>query len=313
MQDLGLEHSKPYKKSARIVGECFVKNTLILTEDGLRPIQDICLGDKVYTQKNLCSVTALYEMPPQKLFRVTLENGIYNEVTPSQKFKVLSEDLTFVWKEAKALTDKDYILVRTQYPDVNGPVNLESPYLGNRKLLNNNIAYLLGFFISDGWIVNDYTKANLLRLGWGSINRAVIEKVADILTQEFDYTPTIEAKKYKIEGRGRVIQNTAYTIRINRKDINEFFVKNFDLVGKNAFTKEIPGQIFISPKEVIFSFVSGLIEGDGSINSRKKFVHYGSVSKKLIHQLAIILQHLGIFSSRYITENFVKQIIGSAI
>ncbi len=306
MQELGLEHTKPYKKSARIVGECFVRDTLVLTEKGLMPIQDIGIGDKVYTQDGLCSVTALYEMPPRELLRVTLENGIYNDATPSQKFKVLNADLDFIWKEAKDLTDKDYIVVRTHYPSIENPVELEFPYVGSKKLLTKNIAYLLGFFISDGWIVNDYTKANLPRIGWGSINKEVIEKVAQILMQEFGYTPTIEAKKYRAEGKGRVIENTEYTIRINRLDINEFFVKNFDLAIRKAFNKEIPPQIFISPKEVIFSFVSGLIEGDGSVHPHKKTIHYGSVSKKLIKQLAIILQHLGIFSSKYTEANFKR-------
>ena len=59
MKDLGLEHTKPYKKSARIVGECFVKDTLILTEHGLVPIQNVNLGDRVYTQNDLKVVTEL--------------------------------------------------------------------------------------------------------------------------------------------------------------------------------------------------------------------------------------------------------------
>jgi DNA gyrase subunit A len=306
MMELGLEHNKPFKKAARIVGECFVKDTWVLTEKGLIPIQDIRVGNKVYTQQGLHSVSALYEMPPQKLLKVTLENGIYNEVTLSQKLKVLDKDLNFIWKEAKDLTDKDYIVIRSYYPDVKDCVELEFPYLGARKHLNQNIAYLLGFFISDGWVVNDYTKSNLPRIGFGSINKEVIERVADILMQEFDYPPTIEAKKYKIEGKDRVIENIKYTIRINRLSLNEFFIKNFDLAARNAFTKEIPSQIFISPKEVIFSFVSGLIEGDGSVHPHKKTVHYGSVSKKLIKQLAILLQHLGIFSSKYVNRDFKR-------
>ena len=67
MMELGLEHSKPYKKSARIVGECFVKDTLVLTDRGLIPIQDVLRGDVAYTQSGAKPVTALFEMPPRKL------------------------------------------------------------------------------------------------------------------------------------------------------------------------------------------------------------------------------------------------------
>ena len=68
MKELSLEHNKPYKKSARIVGECFVKNTVILTKRGLVPIQNVLHGDVVYTQKGMKRVTELYEMPPRGLF-----------------------------------------------------------------------------------------------------------------------------------------------------------------------------------------------------------------------------------------------------
>ena len=44
MQKMGVTHSARYTKSAKIVGECFVKDSLVLTEGGLVPIQDIQTG-----------------------------------------------------------------------------------------------------------------------------------------------------------------------------------------------------------------------------------------------------------------------------
>ena len=300
MKELNLEHTKPFKKAARIVGECFVEDTLVLTNKGLLPIQDIAEGNFVFTQEGLNKVTQLYEMPERELLKIKLENGTYNIVTPSQRFKVLDKNLEFTWKEARGLTNEDYIVIKASYPEIQELVELDFPYLGKRYFLNKNIAYLLGFFISDGWITNDYGSLKRSRIGFSSIDRAIMEKIADILLQEFNYVATIEAKEYGVRGKNRIIQNTKYTIRINRLDINRFLAKNFNLAIKNAFTKEIPPQIFVSPKEVIFSFVSGLLEGDGSVHSKRKVIHYGSVSRKLINQLAILLQHQGIFSSRYI-------------
>src|SRR3989338_1324267 len=71
MKELNLEHNKQYKKTARIVGECFVKDTLILTHKGLMPIQDIKIGDLVYTQRGKETVTQLYEMPAKPLLKIT--------------------------------------------------------------------------------------------------------------------------------------------------------------------------------------------------------------------------------------------------
>ena len=47
MQELGNYYNKPYKKSARVVGECFVAGTLVHTEHGLRPIEEIEVGEQV--------------------------------------------------------------------------------------------------------------------------------------------------------------------------------------------------------------------------------------------------------------------------
>ncbi|MDI6642144.1 MAG: DNA gyrase subunit A, partial [Elusimicrobiota bacterium] len=49
MKEMGLRYNTPFKKSARVVGECFAKDTLVVTNRGLIPIQDIRKGDFVYT------------------------------------------------------------------------------------------------------------------------------------------------------------------------------------------------------------------------------------------------------------------------
>ena len=63
MHQMGLSHTSRYSKSAKVVGECFVKDTFILTEKGLIPIQKINIGDQVYTQNGLNKVVQVYEMP----------------------------------------------------------------------------------------------------------------------------------------------------------------------------------------------------------------------------------------------------------
>ena len=47
MYQLGLYPDKPYKKSARIVGECFVRGTKVATPEGLKNIEELQPGDTV--------------------------------------------------------------------------------------------------------------------------------------------------------------------------------------------------------------------------------------------------------------------------
>jgi DNA gyrase subunit A len=300
MRDLSLEHNKPYKKSARIVGECFVKDTLILTKRGLVPIQSIERKDVVYTQKGLKRVTELYEMPPKELLKIKLSNGIYNTVTPSQKLKVLNRNFGFEWKEANKIKTNDYIVLKTDYPKISQNVRLKKIHLLNPGFLNENIAYLLGMFMSEGWITKNPGKNNTYRIGFSCNSREMIEKIADVLMQEFDYVPGIKERGYMIRNsKGEAIISYQYTIRISKNYICNFLIENFELAGLKAQDKRIPQQIFISPEAVIYAFVSGLIDGDGSVHKTRSAIQYASISEKLIGQLQILLQQLGIFSARY--------------
>ncbi|MBU4149238.1 MAG: DNA gyrase subunit A, partial [Candidatus Omnitrophica bacterium] len=303
MKDLGLEHNKAYKKSARIVGECFVRDTLVLTEKGLISIQDIRRGDRVFTQNSLRAVKQLYEMPKRELLKIRLDNGTCNTVTPSQKFKVLDKNLEFIWKEAKELTREDYIVTRAHYPDIKSPARLKKSVniTKHPTYLNENIAYVLGFLLSDGSVEKSNGRQRN-RMRFDSSSESILEKVHSIFKQEFDYEAKIEVKASKgVTKRGKPLRKM-YSMRINRNHINDFFMLNFNLEGCKAKTKEIPRQIYMSPKEVIFAFVSGLIDGDGSIHKNRRVVHYGSISEKLIDGLLILLQHQGIFGRKYKTE-----------
>ena len=124
MNDMGLTYNKSYKKSARVVGECFTKDTMVLTKKGLIPIQEIKKGDKVYTQDSIEKVKELYVLPKRKLLKITLENGIENNVTKSQRFKIITKDWKFEWKEAKDLTNEDFIIIKYDYPNIKKYVKL---------------------------------------------------------------------------------------------------------------------------------------------------------------------------------------------
>src|SRR3569833_528927 len=47
MHEQGHRPDRPHVKSSRVVGDCFVAGTLVSTPDGLRPIEEIEVGDLV--------------------------------------------------------------------------------------------------------------------------------------------------------------------------------------------------------------------------------------------------------------------------
>lgn len=289
MNDLGLRSNTPFKKSARIVGECFVKDTLVLTEHGLMPIQDISRGMKVFTQSGLKKITQLYEMPKRSLLKVTLENGSENTVTQSQQFKVCNANWQFVWKTADQLKPGDFLIQKTAYPD------LPSKSIGGCEV-NVNIGYLLGQFISDGWVSND--ARGKPRICFGSSSVSIITKLSRILGAEFGYEAVIEQRENEYPlANGQLATTLMHVIRINRQAINSYLVTSFGLDNVTSKTKEIPQIILQSPRKVLAGFLSGLIDGDGSIHKERNVIHYGTISKRLSQQLIVLLGHLGCSTS----------------
>ena len=314
MHDMGLQHTKAFKKCARIVGECFVPGTLILTKKGLLPIENVERGDVVYTQQGTQPVRELYEMPAKPLLKVTLENGLSTTVTARQQFKVLTKELGFTWKEAGSLTADDYLVLRAEFP-----VLPKEVYLGvfNEKKvwLNENIAYLLGQLLSDGWVEKGNKRGYPFRCGWGCTSPTVISRIAAILSEEFGYTAAIEEKQPQRQGNKKQIPfKKLYTVRIHNSLLNQFIVSTFSLQKAVAATKEIPSSIFISPRKVITAFLSGLIDGDGSIHTSRNLINYSSVSFKLIEGLQVLLQQLGFFSQRYTeARGGIQRVLGRTI
>lgn len=285
MYELGLLPGKPYKKSARVVGECFVKGTLVYTESGLKPIEKIEVGEKVYTEEGLYPVKELYIMPPQTIYEVKLENGLVNRVTGGQLFKVLDDSLNIVWKRADQLTEGDYIVLSYKEPDIQDYVKLGD------FVFDEDLAYFTGLFLADGWIDKD--KRGYKRISFGMDSLQPLEKINHVLEKLFGYRADITRR------------NNLYTLKINRKVINEKLISALGLEDKKSITVTLPEYVMSSPRSVVFSFLSGYIDADGSVHKDKKVINIVSASQEFINQLQVLLLFHGIISRTY--KQFKKE------
>jgi len=127
MSDLNLTPAGQHRKSAKIVGECFVAGTLVSTPRGLIPIEALNAGDTVYTQTSLRPVTQAYVLPAQPLREVAFDNGATLRCTLGQQFKVWTPDLTPLWKTADELTPGEYVIAREFAKTNSLPADKASP------------------------------------------------------------------------------------------------------------------------------------------------------------------------------------------
>ena len=295
MNQLGLHPNSKFVKSARIVGECFTADTLISTIKGLTPIKDIKIGDVLFTQRGTKKVTELYKMPIRPLLKIVTTSGLENTVTHSQKIKILNDKFEFVWKKADEMRAGDFIVSRIIYPDNLKIIRLSKKFRNRTVYLNEKLGYLLGHFLADGWYeVNKKRKGG--RLGFVSSDLEVIENIRSILESEFGYTAKIATKESKKKFK------TIYIIRIHSPELSEYIAEQFGLRGVRAYTKSIPTLIMKSPKNVIYHFVSGFIDGDGAIRSSRRLVVLSTISPLMSSQFLLILYQLGIFGRKYIAK-----------
>ncbi|WP_033440508.1 DNA topoisomerase (ATP-hydrolyzing) [Saccharothrix sp. NRRL B-16314] len=88
MNEQGYRPTSAYVKSSRVVGDCFVRGALVSTPEGLRPIEDVEVGDRVLDGRGEpVAVNAVYENPVSDLVRVTWSDGHSMLVTPGQRFR----------------------------------------------------------------------------------------------------------------------------------------------------------------------------------------------------------------------------------
>jgi DNA gyrase subunit A len=193
MSDLNLSHRTPYKKSARIVGDCLVAGSLISTTKGLVPIEDIEVGDEVYTQKGIKKVTELFYQPKQPLLKVSSSFNIFeNRVTRGHKFKVLNSDLTYSFKASKDLTTDDYLIMQPSLMDMEETLDKSEAYALGLSISNENIdinskimsfsndsilSFLSGFIDGNGFINikdNDINEIVIISLSYKFLNKLAV-------------------------------------------------------------------------------------------------------------------------------------------
>ncbi|MEU4805268.1 DNA topoisomerase (ATP-hydrolyzing) [Actinosynnema sp. NPDC023587] len=103
MNEQGHRPAGPYVKSSRVVGDCFVRGALVSTPEGLRPIEEIEVGDRVLDGSGRpVEVVRSYRNPVSDLVRVTWANGDTMRVTPGQRFRTGPDE----WTDARDLAGR---------------------------------------------------------------------------------------------------------------------------------------------------------------------------------------------------------------
>jgi len=274
--------------------ECFAAGTLILTTDGLIPIEIIQPGMMALTHKGRYRrvvATRQTNAPETLIVRGHGHPGL--ETTANHPFfarersrkwnntnrsydRIMSDPK---WTEASALTSESYWAVPTSYPE------LEIPEVPGRGMnFDEDFFWLVGRYLGDGSLCNK-ADGDEVTICCG---KHEADELDVILTR---YAPPASQKR---AGKG--------FLRFRRRDVRTatlFEAGHTGLVawleaqfGRRAENKTIPAWALGMAESFRQSLLDGYLSADGSKTIRNE-VSGNSVSKKLALGLRLIAESLG--------------------
>ena len=280
---------------------CFRAGTQVLTVDGNKNIEDIKVGDFVYsasgTIQRVVDVSSHWSIDN---VRVKATGAYPIECTRNHKFFAMPFDY-MGWKGVKHWKKKDfYPIGDLKAVDKKNGIKVGDkialPIIDFSKITNHidpKLAYVLGVFVADGFVNGGDSDIVLITPGYDA-DGYYLNKLRDA-----GLNFTVETTK----------SETSVCYRINGKNgpINRTFVDICKECGHLAHNKHVPEIIFKSDVSTVSNFILGYFDTDGYLDANPKSKTCGyrkanTVSHHLANDMTFLLRSLGYFPTVYLNE-----------
>lgn len=260
---------------------CFVGETLVMTNSGMKQIKDIKVGDYVLTHKQrFRKVLNIGGKISNDLYR--LSGGGCSNLKSTGNHPFYVRDMT-----RKMVKDTGSIKNTRTFGK---PYWLECDKITNQmisstfgihdenSIYNETFWELIGRYVGDGW----YRKSKRQ-------NRKNSYQYAFIIccgNSEFDELDNL----FKQTGYNYSYskERTGYKFKITQQWLVEFC----EQIGKGAQNKTFPKELWNQPKSHKHSFLKGYLDSDGCYNEKTKTYTISSVSKTLIYETKLLVMDL---------------------
>ena len=253
---------------------CITSDSLILTNKGYTPFEEVQIGDMVLTKSNTW----------QKIIK-KFNNGVHKTIylnamgfenihcTPEHKFYV--REMHRKWNNEKRSYDR--LFKKPEFIEAN---NLTSKHYLGVPIIQEEIPfytddldfwYLIGLYLGDGW----------LKLGKGydvvfGLNEKKIKKLNENVNKDkYNWTTHVE--------------RTITRLRFANKEMYEFISK---YIGTGSFEKHIPYEILCLPKKQLKALYNGYLDSDGCNIKNTDRIQFSSVNRSLIYSFSLIINKL---------------------
>jgi DNA polymerase-1 len=280
-------------KNQRRVAKCVAAGTLVTTDRGIIPIEQLgeaMPGDVtditcIVAQEGLGreQATGFYNGDIQPTIRITTERGYVLEATAKHKVRSLDLDGTYIWRELGELKIDEHIAMARGAMLFGQEHDLRIAYSRRQDnklclptMLTPTFARFLGYFVSEGNFAHSLKTSTVVI---SNMDVEILDDLRRISVEVFGALP-----------KEHIDKNGVTSMRWNCSRLVEMLEQLG--VGSGAANKRIPSVIMQGSYENVTEFLRAYFEGDGSISG--SFISAGSKSYALMQQLQVLLLNLGI-------------------
>lgn len=263
---------------------CFGAGTPILTTNGYKPIEEIKIGDMVYTEDGtIHPVINTMSHFANNVVKTKISGAFDIVCTDNHNFYTLPFDYignkgikhykSYTKKELKDIKHNDLLKLFT-LPERN-------------KSFDKRLAYIVGRFIGDGWKIKDKEQYFI----------CCSKKEKEFLINKLEEA-NIEYSLFS--------NKTVEELRILNS--NKELIELLKDCGYKADGKHIPKECFLWDNESLSSLIEGYIDSDGYKNKKGQY-RINTVSYQLAQEIMLVLRTLGFTPTCYINNRKGKTII----
>ena len=278
---------------------CFPEGTLVLTEQGYIPIEEVEVGMKVLTHMGRWRrVTAAgskfgetvilrgnhygLECTPNHPIYNSGEKKYYPQLGNGKRGNIILLTDEKNWIPAGSMTGKLWAVPNSvQELPISAPVYSGSWRQKVMPPLSNDLFYFIGRWLGDGWVCSSQRHDRPNGQTYGSIY------LCDSADKEEELRSIVE----KMSAR--------YTVSHDRGVVRFHFISQVlcewltDNFGSGAMGKRMPGWVFGLPVDYRQSLIQGLLDSDGcSVKGKDNAWKISTVSKALAESIRLLAETL---------------------
>ena len=274
---------------------CFPAGTLVLTDKGYTPIEELRCGDIVFTHNgNWKPISAIgYKKSPTVIMKgnhygiVATPNHPFYSAEQSQQWNGNGYTRTLEkigeWTKAEEMQGKRWAVPNSIHGISIPNIKQTNAKQNTPPVIDVHLMYIIGRYLGDGWLRNGQRPNRPEGQTWGQIFICANAEKADYLERRmhdvFDGVSAIS----------RISERTVEKFRVSNQALCEWIEEHF---GCKADGKRIPSFAYCMSPKMRESLLQGLLDSDG-YHFKENTWKVTTVSKKLAHGVRLLAETLG--------------------